>query len=401
MRVYYNATILAGKDLKPLRDAYIVVKDKWILDIASGPVPTSERIDLNGGLVIPAFVNAHTHMADAAFKDAAIGLPTEQAVSPPHSLKYRYLASLTRSDLIAVLRNALDEFCKNGIAVFADFREGGVNGVLALREVSKDYPLLGVIFGELAERPGSQGFLQELQEILKHADGVGIGDIADFGCSELDTLRKLLGKEKMLAAHVAETQQAQLKCVQRWRKSEVERVLECNPSLLIHLTNPLPRDLDLVAEAQVPVVVCLRTNCILGDGIPPLYEMVKRGIPIALGTDNFMFTSPNMFREMDWFSRVLRGQSRSANAVSAKQVLSIATLGGAQALGVDQEIGVLEPGKLASFIVIDINSVNLRGTKNLHAAIVHRAEPEDIMLVVLGGKEVYYGRKYAGSRLKC
>lgn len=384
--IYRNATVLAGKELRILHQAYIVVEGGLVVDLGTGPAPPGE--DLGGGVVMPAFVNAHIHLADAGFKNGAIGLSTEEAVSPPHGLKYRYLSTLSMSDLKKIFFYTLQELCRNGITAFADFREGGVEGTLALREVLDKFPLYGVIFAEPKRLPWEDEFIREISELAQCADGIGIGNIVWFTDTQLRAIRNILG-EKKLGAHVAETEAAQRECLQKYMKSEVQRILEYSPDLLVHLTNPMTGDLSLLAEAQIPVVCCARTNCILGDGIPPLNALIQHDIPLALGTDNIMLTSPNMFREMDWFSRLIRGQTRCANAVSARQVLSIATYGGAKALGLDNQLGTLEPGKVASFVVLDLASVNLRGSRDLYAAIVHRAEPEDIKLVISYSKEVY------------
>ena len=110
---------------------------------------------------------------------------------------------------------------------------------------------------------------------------------------------------------------------------------------------------------------------------------------LALGTDNLMFSSPDMFREMDWFSRLARGQSGQADIISSKEVLSIATLGGARALGLEDRLGSLEAGKAASFIVLNTGSLALRNCRNLYSAAVHRASPADILLIVSWGREVF------------
>ncbi|MGY4706973.1 amidohydrolase family protein [Candidatus Bipolaricaulota sp. J31] len=386
--VYRNATVLVGEELRPLPQAYIAVEEGIITDIGTGPAPRGE--DLAGAVVMPAFVNAHTHLADAGFKDGAVGLPTEEAVSPPHGLKYRYLAELSLQALVRVLQDALTELSRNGIGAFGDFREGGVTGTVALREAMKGIPVAGVVFADPVSPPGDPGFADEVQELvgLPAVDGIGIGDIALFDDVQLVRLRQSLGK-KMLAVHVAETRKAQRRCQRRWGKSEVERVLEHGADLLVHLTNPTRGDLELVARAHVPVVCCARTNCILGDGVPPVYELVRRDVPLALGTDNVMFTGPDMFREMDWFSRLVRGQARRADAISSREVLSIATLGGARALRLEGRLGTLEPGKWASFVAVDFSTLNLRTSRDIHAALVHRAGPEDVALVVLRGHEVF------------
>ena len=194
--------------------------------------------------------------------------------------------------------------------------------------------------------------------------------------------------DSLLAVHTAETCEAQDACLSSWGCSEVVRILEYGPSLLVHLTNPVSGDLEAIRQAGVPVVCCARTNAIIADGLPPIADLITSGIPLALGTDNMMLSSPNMFREMDWFSRLARAQHRQADVVSSRDVLSIATLGGARALGIEGELGSLEQGKVASFIAVDSTSMNLRGVRDIHAAIVHRAGPQDIRMVVSQGVDV-------------
>jgi 5-methylthioadenosine/S-adenosylhomocysteine deaminase len=101
-----------------------------------------------------------------------------------------------------------------------------------------------------------------------------------------------------------------------------------------------------------------------------------------------MFTGPDMFREMDFLSRLARVRAGSADAVDAKKVLSAATLGGAAALGLDGELGTLEPGKAASFSAIDFSTRNLRGVHDIHSAIVHRASRRDVFLIRSFGEDI-------------
>ena len=133
------------------------------------------------------------------------------------------------------------------------------------------------------------------------------------------------------------------------------------------------------------MVFCTRTNCILADGIPPLSQLFSLENPIALGTDNVMFTSPDMFREMDFVSRLLRVTGKDANAVTARTVLRAATLGGAEVLGLENDFGSLEEGKRASFTAVDFTSVNLQGVRDVYSALVHRASINDIFTIVSHG----------------
>ena len=385
-RVYKNMTLLEGSDFRIRENAYLVVEQGAILEIGEGW--RGDGIDMGGAIVLPAFVDAHTHLADHAIKDVAVGHPTVEAVSPPDGLKYRYLQELSFTELTAALREAMTECLRSGIVACGDFREGGAEGVRALREASDELPFRAVAYGDATCLPSDLAYVNELGSVWKTAEGVGVGDIVRFDDADVASLKARLGHAgKRLAAHTAETQEAQRACLSTWGESEVTRILKADPDLLVHMTCPQPGDLEAIAEAGVPVACCTRTNAILGDGLPPVVEMLSLGIPVALGTDNMMFTSPDMFREMDWVSRLIRGVSRCADRVDSVDVLRAATLGGARALGLEEELGTLEAGKAACFLGLDSSSINLRETRNVHASVVHRAGIQDVAWVVAWGVE--------------
>jgi len=393
-KVYKNATILIGSDLHIQEKAYIEVEGEYIAKVGIGFL--SRGVDMDGKIVFPAFVNTHTHIGDVGAKDLAVGLPTEKAVIPPDSVKYRYLQGLNPEALVQLLTQAIQEMLSLGICAFADFREGGVQGSKCLKEAIGQLPIEGVIFSEPTTEPEDwDNYISEIEKIIKVSNGIGLGDITRLNARQLATIRQILddGGLKKLAVHIAETKAAQQASRKRWGESEVRRILRFSPDLLIHMTNADEFEINCVAKEKIPVVCCPRTNCILGDGIPPLYDLFQAGISLSLGTDNFMFSSPNMFREMDYCSRLLRGQSRVPEAIDAKTVLSMATLGGARALGIDDRFGSIEEGKVASFIVLDNKNINLRYIHNIYSAIVHRVSSHDIKCIIAFGKEVYKKEK--------
>ncbi len=391
VNVYKNATALIGPDLRVQRNAAIVLDGEYIVEIRTDY--PGKGVDLGGAIVVPGFIDAHTHIGDYGAKDLAVGLPTVEAVSPPDSVKYRYLRSLTSEELVRSMRCGAREMLAAGIAAFADFREGGADGVARLRESLRDLPIKAVVFAEPVTHPQNwYTYLQEAAALSGVADGLGIGDITQLTDDQLTVLKGALDAHaSKLAVHIAETREAQRASKERWGASEVKRILKVSPDLLVHMTNADLDDIEATASAGVPVVCCPRTNCILGDGIPPLYDLCRAGVPLSLGTDNFMFTSPNMFREMDYFSRIVRGQSNMPDAIDSRVVLTMATIGGARALGIENEYGSLEPGKIGSFIVIDAKSPNLQPVREIYSAIVHRAGLADIRLVVARGRELQQG----------
>lgn len=385
--IYKNMLLLEGEDLRLRRDGFLAVDSGIIVEAGTGY--TGDGIDMTGAIVFPSFVNAHTHLADHCLKDAAVGLPTAVAVSPPDGIKYRGLAALSQEELVDSLRAALREMVSCGIAACGEFREGGASGVAALWAAVTDLPIRAVCFGDATVLPADASYEGQIEAVLETAEGIGIGDIARYTDDQITQLAQRYGRSgPQLAVHTAETQDAQSACRARWGESEVARILAASPDLLIHMTCPDPSDFEAVAKAGTPIVCCSRTNALLADGLPPIDRYHTLGIPLAMGTDNMMFTSPDMFREMDWFSRSARAARRRADAIDSRSVIRYATAGGARALGLHEDLGSLEPGKAACFVALDARSINLRGTHNVHDAIVHRAGLQDIVSVVAWGSEV-------------
>ena len=133
------------------------------------------------------------------------------------------------------------------------------------------------------------------------------------------------------------------------------------------------------------IVICPRANSSLAEGIPDIELMQKSGCTLALGTDNVMINSPDMFREMDFIWKVTMGIHKKR--IDPKEILKMATVNGGKILG--KNIGVIESGKIADCIFLDKHALDLEPMHNPHASIVHRASESAIKAVMIGGKIVH------------
>lgn len=234
--------------------------------------------------ICPAFFNAHTHVGDTVGMDIPLQGSLEALVAPPDGLKHRILAATDRPRLVAAMRASLQGMLASGTHGFADFREGGVEGVLALRSALASLDIAPVIFGrEGGEREG---------------DGIGISSIRDVVSAE--TLAEEARRSgKLVAIHAGERD-----------ASDVERALALEPDLLVHCTHATDAQLAECADRGIPIAVCPRSNWILGVAgdaqHPPLRRMRELGCTVLLGTDNVMFIQPDMFAEMSFAYHVYR-----------------------------------------------------------------------------------------------
>jgi cytosine/adenosine deaminase-related metal-dependent hydrolase len=168
-------------------------------------------------------------------------------------------------------------------------------------------------------------------------------------------------------------------------KSETARALNLKPHFMVHMTYASKGDLLATGKRTRGIVICPRANASLAEGIPDIDLMKKTGCTIALGTDNIMINSPDMFREMDYLWKVSMGIQKKR--VSPKEILKMATVNGGKIL--KKEIGIIETGKYADGVFIEKHSLDLEPMHNVYASIVHRASESTIRAVMIGGKIVH------------
>lgn len=338
-----EGTILTGRAFEPLEGRVVIEEDR-ITTIEAARVETDR-------LVIPAFVNAHTHIGDSIAKERGLSLSLEAVVAPPNGLKHRLLRAADRSTVVAGMRSSIRLMAATGTAAFADFREGGVPGVDMLTEAVAGQPIDAVVFG------------RDDPAVLDVADGFGASGAAD---ADFSAIRQTCADRDLpFAIHAGEAASA-----------DIDAALDFDPAYLVHMVHATAAHLEAVEEADIPIVVCPRSNLVTGVGTPPIADFLDH-TTVALGTDNVMLNAPSMFREMEFTAKCFD--------VDARTVLAMATHAGADILGLD--CGVIEPGALARLLILDASSDNLRHVADPVAGVVRRASVADIVDVVRPGAE--------------
>ncbi len=340
-----SGTIIAGEDMEPL-EGYVVIERNVIKEVGEG----RERGHLEG-IVCPAFVNAHTHIADSVAKDPPF-MELGDLVGPG-GFKHRILEDTSDDRLVEFMRNSAFEMLERGICAFADFREGGSHGVDLLLRAIRDVPLKSRIFG----RP-----LREPRDIHQACWGLGISSIRDYRIEFVEEMvDHARSSGKRIAIHAGEG-----------GRDDIKGAIALEPDMLIHLSRAERQDLEEISAAKTSVVICPRSNLFTRSGLPDVSSMLSLGLNVCVGTDNLMINSTDMFREMELISKALVRDDR--------QVFKMCTINGARALGMDDRLGSIDVGKEACLIVLDRNSRNLRGSLDPLASIVRRAGPMDIIL---------------------
>ena len=149
-------------------------------------------------------------------------------------------------------------------------------------------------------------------------------------------------------------------------------------------------EIALLAEHDVAVAHCPRSNALLGLGIAPVAELLDAGVRVGIGTDSPASTpSFDMFEEMRTAIALARLRNGGPSAMSAERVLELATLGSAAALGLDDEVGSLEPGKHADVAVVSLEGSPYVPWEDPAAAVVMGGSASRVLLTVVDGEVRY------------
>ena len=163
----------------------------------------------------------------------------------------------------------------------------------------------------------------------------------------------------------------------------------------VHCTQVDDDDIEVLAEHDVAIAYCPRCNAKLGMGIAPLDKFLRAGIRVGIGTDSpAASNSMDVFDEMRIGLLLQRAVLGEEHFMIARQFVKMATLDAARALGIDDKVGSLEPGKQADIIAVDLSQSHQIPTQYPYSTLVHTANQENVLLTMIGGKVVYESREW-------
>lgn len=290
--------------------------------------------------ICPALFNAHTHLGDTIAMDCAVSGDLVGLVTPPSGLKHQLLSAASHHDLVHAMRSSIGGMIRRGTAGCADFREGGRKGVEALREAFKGQNFRCMIYG----RDGGEHV----------SDGFGVSSARDIPGIE-QRVADARKENKKIAFHAGEKD-----------SGDVDAALSFDPDLIIHGTHATHRQLRQCAERGIPIAICPRSNWTLGvttsPNHPPVSRMLEIGCRVFLGTDNVMFTAPDMLAEMAFVRTIYR--------IEPAEVMRMAVAGSSLC----GDPFFIRTGARANLFSLDPRYSNLRFSKNPIESIVKRAD---------------------------
>ncbi len=376
--VIVRGNALIGPDLEFIEGISIHVDENGIITNISKKQSSAKYVLPPSYVIVPGFINAHTHVADAFIKDYTYGLSLEEAVGP-NGIKHSKLRLSSLQDKAESIRNSLELLIKNGYTTFVDFREEGIEGIRQLKEELDDFPIRGLILGR---KHGED----DLLDVFEQADGLGFSDVFSIN-NESMTQTKILKEnnpEKIIAIHASESMETISESLTQFGKPDIEKICEYPFfDFVVHATYSNENDLSLLKKNDINVITCPISALYHGLKFPPIALMLKSKVLLGLGTDNTFCCNPDPFRLMAFTLYSARSNYQN---VSPKEILKTVTVN--PGLIVKRQIGQITEGYSGDFIGIDLNSPNTRYSKDVYSALTMRAEPSDIGFQMYKGKVV-------------
>jgi cytosine/adenosine deaminase-related metal-dependent hydrolase len=398
-----NVTLLVGKEFRKVESGNLLIRDGIIqqIDTKKTKITNVNVLDGENLLGIPGLIDAHTHIGDSFAKDVGVGKPLKELVHPLHGIKSKLLANESPATIREAISQTSKDMLSCGITTFADFREGGLEGLELAREALSKCKQRVLLLGRprlsYSEETVAhdvdipESVVEEAKKILAVSNGFGLSGANEYTNSSLKNLAKITrGTNKLLAIHAAESVEAVHFSNETFHETEIQRILNhMTPSFIVHMTHANEADIQRIAQSKVGIVCCPRANATLGVGVPPISNFLRSGIKTAIGTDNVMLNAPDMFRELDYAARIIKATTQDPSAITSSQALSMATTHAADILGLGSSIGSLEVGKQADIVFLDMNAANLSFSRDIVSSIVHRARPDNIECVMIQGEIVH------------
>jgi len=399
----YNARILTMEEGRPLFEGEIHIKGNRIAYV--GPTLLSEElaekadgiswereIDAAGNVIMPGFKNAHTHSAMTFLRSYADDLPLlewlNQQIFPME-------AKLTDEDIYHLSKLAIMEYLTSGIT--ANFDMYLTPDTIA--QASVDCGFRTVMVGGLNNF--SQSF-EELEEWFhKYSDPkelvtFQLGFHAEYTNSRenLERLAALAHKYKApICAHSSESKSEVEGCIERYGMTPTALFHELGMfdygGTYYHCIHMTDEDIDIMAKKGICVVTNPGSNMKLASGIARIEDMLRKGVHVAIGTDGPSSNNClDMFREMFLVTGLAKLKGEDASAVSADQVLRMATVEGAYCMGLT-DADVLAEGKFADLIMIDLHQPNMQPLNHIEKNIVYSGSKQNVKLTMVNGRILY------------
>jgi len=412
----YAARWVLPMDTALIADGEVIVENGRIAAVRPRRTPDIECRDFGEAVLLPGLVNAHSHLEYTALRGFLEDIPFFPWIRALTGTK----AALDAGDWLGSARLGALECLRGGITTVGDNTDAGVT-----MRVLTESGLRGIVFQELFgidDREAVTPIMEALRiKIAAHRSqasarvGVGVSPHALYTIRPalFEAINAYVRAEALpTSIHIAESP-AESQLTERGegafaemytRRGIIWESPKMTPTqyaavlgaltpqaLAIHCVHQTPDDSALLAKSGSAVIHCPKSNAKLGAGVAPLARWLRTdGLRVGLGTDSAVSNNAlDLWEEMRFALLMQRAVQEDVEAVTAAQILRLATLGGAEAMGLAGQIGSLRIGKQADLIAVRLDAPHVLPATDPYAALVYSARAEDVLLTLCDGVVLY------------
>jgi cytosine/adenosine deaminase-related metal-dependent hydrolase len=388
----------------PIAAGAVAIGDDGLIAAVGSRAELGSDVHHPESVILPGFVNAHTHLEYDVYVGFGDGLGFAEWIGLHVQRKQR----IDLEDMEAIARLGALNCLRSGITAVGDCSFSG-----AAATACADLGLRGTVYLEVfgeTDEPIRERFgpmRERIAEALSDDVRLGISPHAPYTCT-IELYRACAELGLPIATHLAESE-SETEFLRTgggaWQSfaemlvpppgtTGIRALAEAgllDPNVLAaHCVKADEEEIALLAEHDVAVAHCPRSNAILGCGVAPLKELREAGIRVCIATDSPASTpSFDMFDEMRAAILGARAREGRPDALTAADALELATLGGARALGLEDSVGSLVPGKQADLTVLSLADTGFIPWEDPVTSTVLGGSPQSVVATLVSGQPRY------------
>jgi 5-methylthioadenosine/S-adenosylhomocysteine deaminase len=407
--------VTMDKERRIIEDGAIMIENDRIIDIGK----TSEIkdkykpervVDAHRKAVLPGLVNLHAHLWFKLYRGAGGEWPLRKRL---RKVTWPVTESLTPDDVYAGAMSSILELVKSGATTITDHFYNFHKPGLADR-VIKAFEMSGIrgVFVRGIMDMGYEAIVESRKHAIKEipkqiklwngaADGriqVMIGPVSPFSCSKesYEAARELADKYNVLVCtHISQTPGEVEEIRKKYDKTPLEFLYDMNftgsDAMLMHCIILTDNDFRILRETESNVVHCPSINMEMGCGLTPVPRLLDEGINVGIGAEGIR---QDMMAELRFEALWQRAHNMNPNVLPPKKILEMATINGAKALGLENEIGSIDVGKKADIILIDLNKPYFVPLFDIMTRIPLVTTGDDVDTVIIDGKIIMENKSF-------
>lgn len=398
-----NLISISEKREKYEKDIDILIEDSHISKIGKNIDIDKETkiIDAKNKVVMPGFINTHTHIAMSIFRDTLDGYGLQDWLN---KRIWPIEAKLNEEDIYYASYLSCIEMIKTGTTTFNDQYFMADSTIKAVLETGLNMHTTRTVMDLTGDGDTK---LKELEDLINKYNkkyeniNVNAGIHGLYTCSKSCVKKAVeLARKYNLYIHMHFAENAkEIEDIRKMHETDypaglLEEYFKGINLVLAHCVKIDKDDIKKLDKKHINVAHCPVSNLRLGCGIAKINSFLDNGINVSLGTDGQGSGSNlDMFETMKYCALLQKGINEDATNLPAYEVIKMATINGAKALGISDKTGSIEEGKKADLIILDLNSVMTQPINDIFSNIVYNAKGNNVITTIANGKILMENKK--------